>query len=144
MRFRKLQIAWSVGWGLLAVLLIALWVRSYWRAELASRLTNDSALTLGSDHGIVYFVHRNLTSTPTAPLGWNYAPIEVTAPAKYLELKSLPNLVMGCVPHLALVGFGIAVAAAPWLLKRYSLRTLLVATTLLAAALGLAVWAVKE
>src|SRR5262245_28187686 len=30
MRFRKLRIAWSVGWGLLAVLLIVLWVRSYW------------------------------------------------------------------------------------------------------------------
>ena len=31
MRFRKLRIAWSVGCGLVAcVLLIALWVRSYW------------------------------------------------------------------------------------------------------------------
>ncbi len=29
MRFRKLRIAWSVVWGLAAVLLIALWVRSY-------------------------------------------------------------------------------------------------------------------
>src|SRR5262245_23926767 len=32
MRFRKLRIVWSVVWGLLAVLLIALWVRSYTRA----------------------------------------------------------------------------------------------------------------
>jgi hypothetical protein len=30
MRFRKLRIAWSVGWGLLGVLLIVLWVRSYY------------------------------------------------------------------------------------------------------------------
>ena len=30
MRFRKLRIAWSVVWGLAAVLLIVLWVRSYW------------------------------------------------------------------------------------------------------------------
>src|SRR4051812_38849637 len=29
MRFRKLRIAWSVGWGLASVLLIVLWVRSY-------------------------------------------------------------------------------------------------------------------
>jgi hypothetical protein len=27
-RFRRLRIAWSVGWGLLAVLLIAVWVQS--------------------------------------------------------------------------------------------------------------------
>ena len=30
MRFRKLRIAWSVAWGVLALLLIVLWVRSYW------------------------------------------------------------------------------------------------------------------
>src|SRR3954471_5078772 len=29
MKYRKLRIAWSVGWGLLAVLLTVLWVRSY-------------------------------------------------------------------------------------------------------------------
>src|SRR3954466_10399403 len=31
MRFRKLRIAWSAGWGLACVLLIVLWVRSYGR-----------------------------------------------------------------------------------------------------------------
>ena len=30
MRFRKLRIAWSVTWGIACVLLIVLWVRSYW------------------------------------------------------------------------------------------------------------------
>src|SRR6185295_19427494 len=30
MRFRKLRIAWSVFWGAACVLLIVLWVRSYW------------------------------------------------------------------------------------------------------------------
>src|SRR4051794_7311826 len=30
MKYRKLRIAWSVTWGIAAVLLIALWVRSYW------------------------------------------------------------------------------------------------------------------
>jgi hypothetical protein len=30
MRFRKLRIAWSVGWGVACVQLIVLWVRSYW------------------------------------------------------------------------------------------------------------------
>jgi hypothetical protein len=33
MRFRKLRIAWSVGCALACVLLITLWVRSYWRAD---------------------------------------------------------------------------------------------------------------
>ena len=29
MKFRKLRIAWSVAWGVVAVLLCVLWVRSY-------------------------------------------------------------------------------------------------------------------
>src|SRR3954451_7738148 len=34
MKFRKLRIAWSVFWGVAAVLLIALWVRSYWWSDV--------------------------------------------------------------------------------------------------------------
>jgi hypothetical protein len=30
MKYRKLRIAWSVAWGVVAVLLVVLWVRSYW------------------------------------------------------------------------------------------------------------------
>ena len=33
MRFRKLRIAWSVVWGIACVLLIVLWVRSYWSVD---------------------------------------------------------------------------------------------------------------
>ena len=34
MRFRKLRIAWSVWWGIVAVSLVALWIRSYWCHDL--------------------------------------------------------------------------------------------------------------
>src|SRR3954447_9768164 len=30
LKYRKLRIAWSVFWGLTCVLLVVLWVRSYW------------------------------------------------------------------------------------------------------------------
>src|SRR6186713_3174521 len=30
MKYRKLRVAWSVVWGVVAVLFCALWVRSYW------------------------------------------------------------------------------------------------------------------
>ena len=33
MRSRKLRIAWSVWWGVAAVLAIMLWARSYWIAD---------------------------------------------------------------------------------------------------------------
>jgi hypothetical protein len=46
MKYRKLRIAWSVGCGIVCLLLIALWVRSYWWSDeltLASRLEFISA-----------------------------------------------------------------------------------------------------
>lgn len=33
MNYRKLRIAWSILWGVFAVFLIAIWLRSYWRAD---------------------------------------------------------------------------------------------------------------
>src|SRR5690349_10312841 len=35
MKYRKLRIAWSVGWRIVAVLLCVLWVRSYWWADIS-------------------------------------------------------------------------------------------------------------
>src|SRR5262245_11565222 len=42
MKFSKLRIAWSVLWGIACLLMIALWIWSYWRAELLrGRLVRD-------------------------------------------------------------------------------------------------------
>ena len=38
MRFRKLRIAWSVSCAVVAVLLMVLWVRSFWTIDLISRV----------------------------------------------------------------------------------------------------------
>jgi hypothetical protein len=31
MKYRKLRIAWSVAWGIVAALFVVLWVLSYWQ-----------------------------------------------------------------------------------------------------------------
>jgi hypothetical protein len=45
------------------------------------------------------------------------------------------------VPHWVIVIVTASMMAAPWLRWRFSLRTLLIATTLVAVVLGAAVWA---
>src|SRR5262245_14496481 len=56
MRFRKLRIAWSVGWGLACVLLIALWVRSCWWCDQPSyRLSAGYAVECFSIGGLITF-----------------------------------------------------------------------------------------
>src|SRR4051812_28474407 len=55
-RFRKLRIAWSVMCGVACVLLIVLWVRSYWHGDVMSRVVKDKLGTIiGSNWGTVYF-----------------------------------------------------------------------------------------
>ncbi len=62
MRYRKLRIVWSVFWGLAAVLLIVLWVRSYWVWDLATARYLDMA----SAKGIATFC----VLKPPNHLGW--------------------------------------------------------------------------
>jgi hypothetical protein len=148
MRFRKLRIAWSVGWGILAVLLTVLWVRSYWRVDFM-RLGEDrvcmsidgSVHTLcvifGPSFGGTLFsrdhVFRfNLGTPKYSLLGVGYDPFEYGTWA--------------VVPHWFLVLLFATIgtyAFTPWLHWHFSLRTLLIATTLLAVVLGVAVWTAR-
>src|SRR5262245_14720252 len=59
MRFRKLRIAWSVVWGLLAVLLIVLWVRSYWWRDIVEKLTASQRFQIESRTGRISFWQFN-------------------------------------------------------------------------------------
>src|SRR5690349_16513123 len=56
MKYRKLRLAWSVAWGVVAVLLCILWVRSYWSLDLAAiHYTNDFTLQVATCHrGLVF------------------------------------------------------------------------------------------
>src|SRR5689334_1540725 len=56
MKYRKLRIAWSVAWGIVAGLLVVLWVRSYnFRDRAVVPLTRVRCLRVDSTHGGVHF-----------------------------------------------------------------------------------------
>jgi hypothetical protein len=134
MRYRKLRIAWSVCCAIACVLLIALWVRSYWWwDQLSVAIGSDTTLAIESMRGDLVvgsygagpywdIYSRSLNGTPPGNLA--LAPGDVRVPERFLVLLFA------------------ALAAAPWLpwwSKRFSLRTLLIATTLIAVVLGLIV-----
>ena len=49
---RRLRIAVSVFFALVAVAFVVLWVRSYWRCEMFDKLnTNGVTMTVGSNNG---------------------------------------------------------------------------------------------
>src|SRR6185369_8713105 len=69
MRYRKLRIAWSTLWGLVAVLLCILWVRSYWRVDIVERRGNLN-YSVGSAWGRMVLAKWWLT--PGKYVEWHY------------------------------------------------------------------------
>jgi hypothetical protein len=170
MRFRKLRIAWSVFWGLVFVLLIVLWVRSYWQFDLVLvRLSASNDVRIVSYRGQV-------ASCISRPSGGRVAGEFRISPNAYMNSKA-PWWISGTInselggslqrnftPNPVRMNFGemdgrivvvplwIALASSgslatlPWIhwSNRFSLRTLLIATTLIAVVLGLAVCAARN
>jgi hypothetical protein len=139
MRFRKLRIAWSVAWGFAAVLLIVLWVRSYQDQEMDWaywKCGYQHYVDARSDEGRVSiaFGFDGPRSTlrlfqSTRSFDYVHDPIE-----RYRGIL---------FPHWLSFAVATGFAVVPWIRWRFSLRTLLIATTLVAVALGFAVYALR-
>lgn len=166
-RFRKLLIAWSVTWGVVAVLLIVLWVRSYLRMdtlELPSPFPSCGAKIESFDGRVRLLIIDDDNSTwkwaiDSYEQGLALRGLEAqiaVGEAQYREISNLryayyidfqvlqrPRLLRIHCPYWLWVSFGAFLSFVPWIrhLKwRFSLRTLLIATTVVGVALGLIVW----
>ena len=151
--YRKLQIAWSLAWGVAAVLLCVLWVRSYWRvdgfmATFAPRFSIGIGVNPGA-FGMAFYGE----SFPDAWTFGESTPTETWLASVVMPSgKPYPSRVWGVfdfhasdgvsftAPFWFLIAVAAAVSAAPWYFPRFSLRTLLMVTTLVAVVLGLIVW----
>lgn len=168
MKFRKLRIAFSAVCGILCLLLIALWVRSYVRldqflgpisaTEYAACTSAVGELRLGKSNDPVLrrlFQNRParrgfpLSVWETGPRGGPFFPASVPEPADR-RIITWPRLNLNygvrppgvthdelIVPYWLPVVLTATLASGPWIRWRFSLRTLLIAMTLAAVALGL-------
>jgi hypothetical protein len=143
MKFRKLRIAWSVAWGVVAVLLGVLWVRSYWwKDNVLGRLSDHSAVYLESSRGGVGFSYVG-SENKLIYEGWKvrtFKAIRITESRPLFSWSSHPMETTLLTPHWFAVALMAVPIAVPWLSWRYSLRTLLIATTVVAVVLGMIVW----
>jgi hypothetical protein len=141
MRFRKLRIAWSVLWGVVAVLLCVLWVQSYSRfgSIVVPSHYKSSTGRIESGYGKVLVTWQ----THDYPRSWEITSSRIFSSNMWREWRwhfSSEYVEIGC-PYWALVVASAAVAACSWLRWRFSVRTLLIATTLVAVVLGAIVYA---
>jgi hypothetical protein len=120
---RYLRIAWSVTWGIACLLLIVLWVRSYWRTDHATyQYSVSDSFHVMTTQGTVLFLYG----------------------ANSLELTTLDYVQwwQGIQIWPLTLWFSV-MAAAPWLPWHFSLRTLLIVMTLVAIVLGAIVFSMQ-
>jgi hypothetical protein len=134
MKYRKLRIAWSVTWGIVCLLLVAVWVRSY--SYLDTIGTPPRVLTSWRGRllwgGTVYVTNTSDRDEPSDPklrtmLGVYVLTTMDQGNITYQGGSSLPLT----IPLMMMA----TMTVAPWLRLRYSLRTLIIGMT--AAAIGL-------
>jgi hypothetical protein len=164
MRFRKLRIAWSATCGVFCLLLISLWVQSYWWCDILEKRTASQLFQIESRTGRISVWEFNPGAGFSRPP--SYLPLLLNAGSIGQFYSRRPVAFASQRPYWhqastwAFGRFGsktdrvvfipfwfpalipAACAAVPWLhwSKRFGLRTLLIATTLVAVALGLIVW----
>ena len=153
-----LRIAFSATCLIVCVLLIALWVRSYWCSDTVwGHLPPRISLSVNEICGDVI-----IKAGPTArdeEGGWaaesselnDYlrialqSHIRANTSAGFGILDERPISWIVFLPIWSLMVLAASIGLAPWIRwsKRFSLRTLLIATTLVAVVLGLIVWAAR-
>ncbi|HEX4412258.1 MAG TPA: hypothetical protein VH107_01430 [Lacipirellulaceae bacterium] len=149
MKHRKLRIAWSVAWGLGGVLLFALWVRSFWWRVGVSGTIAECYTIIEAESG--EFTVNVVTHFKRAvSVQWYGRPIPFDE-SHELSMSSKAHGGFGFWWWNYGNGFGLKISLLwpmviaalsgllPWaaLSKRFSLRTLLIVTTLVALVLGL-------
>jgi hypothetical protein len=145
--FRKLRIAFSAISALLCLLLIALWVRSYTRQDSITIAQPTRFIAVASNSGIVVAETLEGIVSDDDEMEWFFETIEVkddwlrdqlrTHPFQFNISQPTGNLSIS-VPIWLPFLMSAALVVAPWIRwsKQYSLRTLLVAITVVATVLG--------
>ena len=142
MNYRKLRIAWSVVWGVVVVLLCVLWARSYWHMDIVAVPSPPERLMSVSYYGRIYWSKVALDKAVSKPsavdslsIQDDWTLVQQVTDDLYDYGKPLS------ARHVIWVLAAVTLAAFPWAESKwqFSLRTLLIATTLIAIALGLIV-----
>jgi hypothetical protein len=165
MKLRNLRIAWSVAWGVVAVLLCVLWVRSYWRADYVNGRASMDRFFVTSEAGFLCLDHlardeilrwTDVFEIETWEFGdyktinmrrrlSRWTPHHFRAETGVYILRTGPTTGARWILYIPIwyfVVLSVVVGFASWIRwsKNFSLRTLLIATTLVGLILGFVLW----
>jgi hypothetical protein len=137
---RYLRIAFSAACLIACVLLIVLWVRSYWWRDMAAPVMTSRIPSVLNGKLVYNDVRARPSGYPPDPFVNCYLPQGVTFSYNGFTINPTGTVIAAWV----LIGPVVAIGVLPWIRWRYSLRALLIATTLVALVLGLVAWATRQ
>ncbi len=143
---RRLRIGTSAFFGLLTVALCVLWVRSYWWFTAGQgQIFDRRAFAFQSLDGsvTVTFLRANNSSRMTSYEAMGFPAMRQVRDRSLnytFRLSSNASALTIQTPFWFPAIASAIFAGAAWITFRFSLRTLLIATTLFAIVLGLSVW----
>jgi hypothetical protein len=145
---RNLRIAWTLFCGLLCVLLVVLWVRSYWICDSLRLPASETEVNFHSLKGTISTSVYRISMRPARGWEWGSQYISqmmpVLGPGRSWYYRSDGPGTNLAFPHRFLILIAALFAAAPWIRWRFTLRTMLFATTIIAALLSLIVYVARR
>jgi hypothetical protein len=125
------------------VLLVALWVRSFWWSDrLKFARTGNRVVSISSNFGVLSIGDADLSKVIPQSFGWSHRP----ARSDWRDMHNSFGFSFARHASVSFVAFPIwlpmiilvVIAGVPWIHTsyRFSLRALLIATTLIALGLG--------
>jgi hypothetical protein len=152
MKYRKLRIAWLVGCGVLCLLLIVLWVRSYSAQglkSLRSTSVTQREYVLSSADGKLAIWTVTWRVSPGGLVMLESASAtrgaKVILSALGFEWTQSPTGFAVAMPYWLPVAITGSLAGAPYIrsCRRFSLHTLLIGMTVVAVAVAMIAWAAR-
>lgn len=148
---RRTRITTSLVFALLTLALVVLWVRSCTWSDIINRQgANQVPVRVSSTRGAITIYWQSMSPNSAPVTRWWYRLTPNEPGPLYLSYHFrkfshfrwmiIPYWMLVCIPFVALL---VVVPKSALLTARFSLRTMLIATTLIAVVLGLMVWASK-
>ena len=144
MKSGKLRLAFFAVCGIVCLLLIVLWARSFWTTDYMDTYDSSNVqTTFGSNKGTLFFNQVDWTFDPgiQVPHGWTHMtrPAKESGGKRWLGWSRTGVSIQVAVSHWSAILIFAALAAVPWLSWRFKLSTLLIAMTVIAALVAIAV-----
>jgi hypothetical protein len=157
---RGLRIAVSSVCGIVCLLLVVLWVRSYWREDFITA-PGDGSQRVASEHGWLTIRWKDKRAGSNRSSEWSFVSISTEEreelfkrnesrfrgrQGRYVrptfQFRIIDSGAVQFHYFLPTLVFA-ALTVIPWLPWKFSLRALLIANTLVAVQMGLMVWSMS-